>query len=166
MQPIGLPTIERVQRLLQNWRAVDMPATLRHLRVYALLLRVLADLLPASSHHHHIDSPAQLWWELETKLRRQLDQSISLPLLAKLSGRSPRHITRACYVATGMPPMKRIKRIRLSYARGLVQFSSMSITEIALRLGYTRVQEFSRDYHFLFGCTPSQDRRKGPDYRD
>jgi transcriptional regulator GlxA family with amidase domain len=61
--------------------------------------------------------------------------------------------------------MKRVKELRMSYARGLVLYSQMSMTEIALRVGYGRVQELSRDYHRRFGRTPREDRRAGPDYQ-
>lgn len=62
--------------------------------------------------------------------------------------------------------MRRVKRLRLSYARGLVLYSPLSLTDIALRVGYGRVQELSRDYRQHFGITPREDRQRGPDYRD
>jgi transcriptional regulator GlxA family with amidase domain len=34
-----------------------------------------------------------------------------------------------------------------------------------MRVGYGRVQEFSRDYHRRFGVRPRDDRRAGPNYR-
>ena len=61
--------------------------------------------------------------------------------------------------------MKRVKQLRLSQARGMLQFSQLSISEIAYDVGYERVQEFSRDYRKHFGCTPTEARREGPDYR-
>jgi AraC family transcriptional regulator len=72
---------------------------------------------------------------------------------------------RACRLAVGVSPMKRVKEIRLSYARGLVLYSQLPMTEIAMRVGYSRVQELSRDYHRRYGLTPSEDRQSGPDYR-
>ncbi len=165
VRPVESHTVERMNNLLQAWRATEMPGLLRHLRVHSLLLEVIADLLPAQWQHHRVDDPTQLWWQTETLLRSRLDQPIDLRLLQELSGRSQRSITRACRLATGMPPIKRVKQIRLGYARGLTQLSDLSMTEIALRIGYARVQEFSRDYHTYFGCTPSQDRRAGPNYR-
>ena len=62
--------------------------------------------------------------------------------------------------------MKRIKELRLSYARGLVQHSELSISEIAYRTGYSRVQELSRDYHERFKVTPREERAHGPSYRE
>jgi AraC-like DNA-binding protein len=165
VQPVEPHVIQCIERLFTTWIATDMPAMLRQLRVHILLLELLADLVPVEWQHHRADDPTRLWWELERQLRSHLDQSIDLALLEELSGRSQRSINRACRLATGMPPTKRIKQVRLGYARGLVQLSELSMTEIALSTGYSRVQEFSRDYHANFGRTPSDDRRAGPDYR-
>ncbi|MCC9642486.1 AraC family transcriptional regulator [Rhodopirellula sp. JC740] len=161
----GPNAADRMVELLDVWRSTELPETQRHLRVHAILYALIADLLPTQSQHHRIDDSTQAWWQLEVQLRGQLDQPIDLNRLEQLSGRSQRHITRACRLATGLSPMKRVKQIRLSYARGLTQLSDLSMTEISMRIGYTRVQEFSRDYHAAFGCTPSQDRLAGPDYR-
>jgi transcriptional regulator GlxA family with amidase domain len=54
--------------------------------------------------------------------------------------------------------MKRLKQIRLSLARGLVLYSDLNMTEIALRVGYGRVHEFSRDYRKAYGRPPTAER--------
>jgi transcriptional regulator GlxA family with amidase domain len=106
-----------------------------------------------------------MWWDLESQLRRDLRQPIDLALLQRLSRRSMRTIVRACHEALGVPPMHRVKQIRMSMGRGLVWHSDWRFSEIAARIGYPRVQEFSRDYHLHFGLTPSADRKAGPDYQ-
>ena len=113
-----------------------------------------------------MDAGAGLWWEIESKLREDLSQPIDLNYIQRMVKRSVRTIIRACYLSVGKPPMKRVKELRLSYARGLVVHSDLSMTEVAFRVGYGRVQEFSRDYRKAYGTTPSEDRKSGPDYRD
>jgi transcriptional regulator GlxA family with amidase domain len=54
--------------------------------------------------------------------------------------------------------MKRVKQIRLSMAWGLVMFSDLKMTDIAQRVGYGRLHEFSRDYRRQFGRSPLHDR--------
>ena len=56
--------------------------------------------------------------------------------------------------------MKRMKQVRLIFAESLVHGSPLRIGEIAERVGYTRVHEFSRDYHRQFGRPPKQDSGK------
>ena len=131
-----------------------------------MLLDLLLDLLPVAETTQRLDAPAQPWWSLEAKLRGQLDQPIDLARLVSLSGLSRRKIVEACAAATGSSPLKRVKEIRLTYARGLVQHSDLTISEIAYRVGYSRVQELSRDYHRRFNTTPREERSMAPNYRD
>jgi AraC-like DNA-binding protein len=158
-------TIDRVERLLTHWRDDVAPPALRHLRVHALLLQIILDLLPDANSAYRTDSTTQLWWEIEAKLRRDLSAPINMQYLGQLCRRSPQTITRACFRAVGTSPLKRVKELRLSYAQGLVQLSQQTMTEIAFKTGYQRVQEFSRDYHKHYGITPSEDRKRGPKYR-
>ena len=60
--------------------------------------------------------------------------------------------------------MKRVKQIRMSLAWGLVMFSDLRMTDIAERVGYARVHEFSRDYRRAYGRSPTHDRlaERGP----
>jgi transcriptional regulator GlxA family with amidase domain len=154
-----------MRSLLEAWRAPTLTAMHRHVRVHALLMAVILDILPPDTGVQRVDSPTRLWWQIEAQLRRDLARPMNLAHLQELSHRSLRTIIRACHLATGLPPMKRIKHVRLSYARGLVQLSDLSMSEIAYRVGYGRVQEFSRDYRTQFSRTPSEDRKRGPDYR-
>ena len=77
-------------------------------------------------------------------------------------GRSPATVMRACHRAVGVPPLERVRKIRLNMARGLVWMSPLSMSEIAYRLGYSRVQELSRDYRHLWQVTPTEDRKRFP----
>lgn len=160
---VSKKTIERMERLLQIWRATNNGGLHRQLQVHALLLKIIFDLIPPNT-HHRIDSLATLWWQIESIIRSRLDEPVDLKMLEKVSGHSRRQLANVCKIATGLSPMKRVKQMRLSYARGLVQHSELSMTEIALRVGYTRVQEFSRDYNTHFGQTPTNDRAAGPDF--
>jgi AraC-like DNA-binding protein len=159
-------TLDRMKQLHAMWEAGDEPATTRQLRLHALLLEIILDIMPAPTLDYRMDASAGLWWEIEARLRRDLSRPIDLNTLQRKSGRSIRTIIRACHLSTGRSPMKRVKELRLSYARGLVLFSERTMTEIAFSVGYGRVQEFSRDYRAACGISPTQDRARGPDYRE
>ena len=156
--------LSKVEQLLALWRDRAAPATVRHLRCFSLLMEIILHALPIESQVLCADVSTLVWWEIETQLRIDLSQPIDLRYIEKLSGRSRRTINRACYLAVSMSPMRRVKEIRLSYARGLVQHSTLTMTEIAYRVGYTRVQELSRDYHNRFKRSPSDDRQAPPNY--
>ncbi len=160
------PAMEtRFHALLEAWRDAAATPIARHIRVFARLLDLLSEAMPLTNASHRADASTHLWWEIEAKLREDLGQPIDLRFLQSLAGQSRHSIVRACHLAIGVSPMKRVKEMRLSYARGLVLHSRMSMTEIALRVGYSRVQELSRDYSQAFGHTPTEDRHAGPDYR-
>jgi AraC-like DNA-binding protein len=165
VKPVSDRTVASMRDLLLVWRNTELPSLARHIRLHALLLDVILDLLSASATEHCAEAGTALWWQIEAALRADLSQPINLETLCGSSHRSERSVFRSCKKATGLSPMKRVKQVRLSYARGLLQLSQLSISEIAYEVGYERVQEFSRDYRKNFGCTPTQARRSGPDYR-
>jgi len=158
IKPVNDQTFAKMQELLLTWRSTELPRMTRHIRLHSLLLDIIHDLLSETSKDQSAETEAGLWWRIENILRSDLSQPINLERLCQRMHCSERSIFRACKKATGLSPMKRIKQIRLNYARGLVRFAQRSISEIAYDIGYNRVQEFSRDYKKHFSCTPSFDR--------
>lgn len=151
------------ESLLEVWRDEQPPPMVRELRVHAALSHLVAAALPsapAGGQPVRMDGLAGVWWRLESQLRQDLAQPINLHRLTQMTGRSAATLSRACRAAVGQPPMKRIKHIRLSLARGLVHRSDLSITEIANRVGYARLHELSRDYRNHFGVSPREGRRR------
>lgn len=166
VQHVKVATAGKFEALYEAWRNWSQPDLVRHIRVHLLLLELLLDILPPGSSRHRLETPTQNWWSIESKLRGKFDAQIDMASLQAISGLSKRSIVEACQLATGTTPMKRIKELRLSYARGLVQHSPLTISEIAYRTGYSRVQELSRDYHQYFGITPREERRRRPSYKE
>ena len=155
--------VPMAQALHEAWNDASLSPMARHLRVHARLLDLLVKIYPETPTEHRIDRSASLWWQIEAKLRCDLSQPIDSPLIERIAGYSQRQINQACRAACNMTPMRRVKEIRLDYARGLVFFSQQTFSEIAMQVGYSRVQEFSRDYHRRFKRTPTEDREIGPE---
>jgi AraC-like DNA-binding protein len=145
-------------KLWQTWQQTTTSPLRRQATAHARLLDILAALALPDAQPYHLDPRARLWWELETELRQDLARAIDLPLLVHLSGASAATIARACRHAVGQPPLRRMKQVRLSLARGLVLRSDLAMKEIAARIGYPRVHEFSRDYRKHFGQPPTAER--------
>ncbi|MFI5356131.1 MAG: helix-turn-helix domain-containing protein [Opitutales bacterium] len=141
------------------------PSRERDYRVQACLLDLLAALAPAASGPAAVMPDGRRWWEVEAWARQHIDRPISLPDICRQFNLSPNTLARACRAAVGLPPMRRLKQIRLSLARGLVHYSDLNMTEIALRVGYGRVHEFSRDYRKAHGRPPTVDRAGARDPR-
>jgi AraC-like DNA-binding protein len=148
--------------LWQCWNGPE-PSLQRLLRGHSLLLEILSVLLASQGISAGVGEPSQLWWVIESELRKDLSRPISLDVMRALSGRSAATVARSCYAATGTSPMQRIKQVRLSLARGLVQRSTRSLTQIAEEIGYPRLHEFSRDFKRHFGVTASEERKRWHD---
>lgn len=156
-QPKDEEVLQAFQAAHLAWHDSEALPASRAFRVHAHLLNIL-DLLSLSTNQnqqHEVEE--NLWWKLELEVRRDLARPINLKQLEAWSGVSAATIARAAQAAVGESPMRRIKQIRLSFARGLVQRSELSFSQIAERIGYTRVHEFSRDYKAEFGLAPSND---------
>ena len=151
-------TVQLFQQILDAWRDAQASPAVREMRVQSYLLELLATLWSHAAQPFRMDPSARLWWDLETTLRQDLRQPINLSMMEDLTGKSQATIARSCLDAVGAPPMKRVKQIRMSLARGLVLRSDLNISQVADRVGYARVHEFSRDYRKHFGVSPSADR--------
>jgi AraC-like DNA-binding protein len=167
--PAGPQTLALARRLLTLWRNRSMPAIERELRCVATLAELLLDFMPLGetpiTARVYPQNAIDLWWRAEKKLREHLDEPADLQTIARLAGLSVRTTIRACKAATGMPPIQRLRELRLSYAHSLLHYSERPITDVAFRIGYARVQEFSRDFKKHYGCTPREIRKNPPEYR-
>ena len=165
----GPQTLALARRLVQEWRDESAPRLVHALRCTATLTELLLDFLPPDQ----LPEPGPVypanaraaWWRVEKVLRLRLRERFQLPAVARLAGLSIRIAIRACQAVTGTTPARRLKSLRLAQARGLLQHSNLSITEVARRVGYARVQELSRDVRRAYGCTPRALRDRAPDYR-
>ncbi|HNC23690.1 MAG TPA: AraC family transcriptional regulator [Opitutaceae bacterium] len=146
--------------LLEAWRST--PSGERDWRCQSHLLALLAAVAPSPTERRDGGPGGKLWWDIEAWARQRIDRAHSLGELCTVFGRSPNTVARACRDAVGMAPMKRLKQIRLSLARGLVRHSELNMTEIARRVGYARVHEFSRDFRRAHGLPPTADRSGTP----
>jgi AraC-like DNA-binding protein len=157
-------TLRLGRELLALWRDRALSPLDRQLRCHQTLIELLRRVQRSIGPQNTPQPGAQIWWRIEKRLRSRLDEAHTLGTIHQLSGLSVRTLVRACRAATGMPPMKRLREVRLGYAHGLVQHSDLPITEIAFRTGYARSQEFSRDYRKSFGLSPREDRQRSPSY--
>ena len=158
VRQVGAATRRAVLHLYDVWRDLGTPPQTRQLRVQAGIFNLLASLPEASGQSYTMNEAARLWWSVEAEVRADLSRPFDLARLSSLCGKSPATLARSCRAAVGLPPLKRIKQVRMSLARGLVQRSGLRIGEIAQRIGYDRVHEFSRDYRKAFGQSPRADR--------
>lgn len=73
---------------------------------------------------------------------------------------SPRQLERSFKAATGQSPSHYYRNLRMNAARQLVQYSKITMTEIAAEVGYASSARMAQHYRAAFGLTPQEDRRK------
>ncbi|MBN2652803.1 MAG: helix-turn-helix transcriptional regulator [Spirochaetales bacterium] len=163
--PCGNQALEIAQELFLLWKKDNLNPMLRELKIVELFHKLLFLIFSEINPEYQNNTENELWWEIEKTAREDLSQDLNIANICRDFKISRKALNQSCQKATGKTPMKRIKELRLKYARGLIHHSNLNISEIAYSVGYTRVQELSRDYQKYFGKTPSQERKSTPVYK-
>ena len=88
-----------------------------------------------------------------------VEEPIQIAQVADAVALSTRQLDRAFQRATGQSPLKYYRMLRLKKARQMALYSSDSVTDIALSVGYASSTPLVRHYVQAFGLTPQEDRR-------
>lgn len=88
-----------------------------------------------------------------------LQDDLTLERLAAEIDLSPDHFGRAFRASLGVSPLRYIAQRRLQRAKALLLDPAMSITDIAMALGFATPSHFTSNFHKATGTTPSQWRR-------
>lgn len=89
-------------------------------------------------------------------IRQNRKQMISLEELSDYCGISKQHIIRLFKSELGITPTQYINRLKINYAKNLIQFSpSLSMKEVSYELGFENPNYFSRLFTKLEGESPS-----------
>jgi AraC-like DNA-binding protein len=101
-------------------------------------------------------------WQVKrvtTYMRDHLDQEIGLQELATLVNRSRFHFCTAFRMATGHTPHEWLTVQRIQRGKVLLTNPTLSITEIALTVGYQTPSAFAATFRKIAGVTPTEFRR-------
>lgn len=95
-------------------------------------------------------------------MRRRMVEGEDLDGIAAQSGVSQRQLQRLFRRHLGMTPTQYFLKARLQRARHLLQYSTLSVTEIAIATGFASISHFTRRYTELYGRTPTAERGGTP----
>lgn len=104
-------------------------------------------------------SPRQVR-QAKNRILTDLDKSVPLRALAAEVRLSPSHFCRAFKQSTGDSPHQWRLKKRFERALGLMADDSVSLTSIALTLGFASLSHFSAAFKRATGLSPSDFRRK------
>jgi AraC family transcriptional regulator len=93
-------------------------------------------------------------------IEQHLSEEIPLVTLARLAALSPYHFARAFSHTFGLPPHRYHMARRMARARCLLLRSSLPVTLIGVRIGFSETSSFTRAYRRYAGVTPSEFRRQ------
>jgi AraC family transcriptional regulator len=93
-------------------------------------------------------------------MQERLDEPISLQDVAGVLGLSRFHVCTAFRQATGFTPHQWLVRLRMTHARRLLSDRRLSITDVALAVGYQTPSSFSQAFRAEVGTTPRDFRRR------
>ena len=97
-------------------------------------------------------------------IRLHLTEPLSLPRIAREAGASSFHFARLFQAYVGETPFEFIRRIRLATALRLLQEDrDVSVTEVALSIGYETAAAFNKTVRKTLDLTPSAFRNLGKD---
>lgn len=103
-------------------------------------------------------SPSQVK-KVMNYMQDHLAEDIRIQNLSDLVGRSKFHFCRAFRLATGSTPHQALTQLRIHRARQMLRQGTLSITEIALSVGYQTPSSFALAFRAAVGETPSRYRR-------
>jgi AraC family transcriptional regulator len=87
-----------------------------------------------------------------------LAEEIGLSRLADLVDLSPWHFCRSFKQSTGVPPHRFLVQLRIERAKRLLADRGVSVTEVALALGFGGSTQFARAFRAAVGLSPREYR--------
>jgi AraC family transcriptional regulator len=110
-------------------------------------------------------APGGLSWKSRQRLMKALRADIptvaSVQELAAIANLSRFHFIRQFKLAFGVTPMRFVENERMSRARAMILAGKLSVSEIAMALGYSEHSHFTRRFKAKTGVTPSEFARAG-----
>lgn len=93
-------------------------------------------------------------------LEKAYAETLTVRILAEQAGLSQRTFMRRFKSATGRPPNSYIQDLRIEKARGLLERTRLSVSEVAWQSGYHDVSAFSRIFREKTGLTAGRYRER------
>ena len=122
------------------------------------LIRLNNDSTPPRVHRGGLSASQQK--RVADFIEERLTDDLRLSELAELAGLSPFHFARAFKQSFGLPPHRYHINRRIERAKTLLTRPAISVTEVALAVGFAETSSFSTAFRKNMGLAPSDFRRE------
>ncbi len=105
---------------------------------------------------HSLASP-KVWRKIEDSIRlmnKEFKRRWSVSQLSSRAGLSPAYFCRAFQDYTGWPPLKFMNNLRVEKAKPLLLAGDLNCSEIAERVGFSSLHQFSKVFRRFVGSPP------------
>ena len=99
-------------------------------------------------------NPAPRVGRVVDQMRRCLDQELPLSRLAEMMGLSRSQFVRAFRHATGVPPHRFLRGLRIEKAQALLERTELPVIEVALNCGFGQPGHFATAFREATGMSP------------
>jgi len=134
------------------------PEPTRAVAVTNKIVELLLEIINCASLHLHPILPRDIRRVLNY-IERHPNASIPVDALAKTAGLSTSRFKVKFAQVTGFPPAEYILRRRIDRAKEMLQTGEMTVTEIALALGFSSSQHFATVFRRFTRQTPTEYRK-------
>ncbi|MBI2840112.1 MAG: helix-turn-helix transcriptional regulator [Acidobacteria bacterium] len=156
------PRLEALHRLI--WKSAMRPDRGGSLPAVANLVAAVAaeeaDVVTGDERRVHSRRSSRLWVRAAMQsIEQQMTEPPGLAALARTFGLSQFHFLRAFQRHTGLTPHQYLIRARIRRAIALLLETPLSEAQIATRVGFRALSQFSSGFHKCVGCTAGAYRR-------
>lgn len=142
-------SLQRMIRLQEQSEPAELVEISELYRLFDGLLQAQTN--PSPSNHTHHD-----WMDNSIEyMHLHYTESIKIEELARLAGVNRTYYSTRFMQKTGVSPMQYLQKLRMAKGAQLLHDTSLSVTEIALSLGYPDLYSFTRAFKNYHGLPPS-----------
>lgn len=166
MGPMPVRELARWRLALERWRrGVDEEAAAMEEATLELIQAVMdrLDAVGAGPGPRRVDTEAdheRVFERARAEIFHRFREPLHLGELARAACASPFHLCRVFKRASGVSVHRYINRLRLLDALEAVVEQDVSLTDLALELGFSSHSHFTHAFHRELGITPSELRRQ------
>lgn len=145
-------TLENLRQDARTLRLNRLAALGNLLRFLSLLAPVNDPVAPVSPARQHCERA--IWF-----LEGRYDRDVSIQETADFAGLSRSHLYRVMMEECGLSPKEMLLRIRMRHAAKLLLDTSLTLDEIALRIGLQTGAQLGVSFKAVYGTTPGKYRK-------